>query len=40
MFWIDPEEEIVAVLLTQFMPNGKYPLGAEFGALVYQALVD
>lgn len=39
VFWIDPEEELVAVLMTQ-----RYPYGIEllqkFRVLVYQALVD
>ena len=39
-FWIDPEEDLIAVFLTQFMPNSKYPVVAEFRALVYQAIVD
>lgn len=40
VFWIDPDEDVVAILLTQFMPSGRYPLGSEFGALTYQAIVD
>lgn len=39
-FWVDPEEDLIALLLTQFMPFGKYPVVAEFRALTYQALVD
>lgn len=39
-FWIDPAEDLVGVLLTQFMPIDEYPLVAEFRALTYQALVD
>jgi CubicO group peptidase (beta-lactamase class C family) len=37
-FWIDPETEIVAILMTQLIPSGTYPIPAQFKALVYQAL--
>ena len=39
-FWIDPVEDMYAILMTQFMPSGHYPLSADFKTLVYQALVD
>lgn len=39
-FWIDYEEELVGLLLTQFMPANYYRIRAEFKTLVYQALVD
>ena len=41
-FFIDPKEELIALLLSQFIPVGTehYPLGEEFQTLVYQALVD
>lgn len=39
-FWIDPEEEIVAVLMTQLQPSSTYPIRNEFRVLVNQALVD
>ena len=37
-FWIDYEEELVGLLLTQFMPANYYRIRAEFKTLVYQAL--
>ncbi len=40
LFWIDPAEELAAILLTQFMPSTQYPLDREFQTDVYQALVD
>jgi len=40
VFWIDPREDLVAILLTQFMPNNHYPTATEFRALTYQAIVD
>jgi CubicO group peptidase (beta-lactamase class C family) len=39
-FWIDPREELIGILMLQFMPNDLYPLEIEFNNLVYQALVD
>ena len=39
-FWVDPKEELVALLLTQLMPSSSYPIRRELRALVYQALVD
>jgi CubicO group peptidase (beta-lactamase class C family) len=40
MFWVDPREELVGVLLTQLIPSSAYPLRREMKALTYQALVD
>jgi CubicO group peptidase (beta-lactamase class C family) len=40
MFWIDPREELVGLLLTQLIPSSTYPLRREMKALTYQALVD
>jgi CubicO group peptidase (beta-lactamase class C family) len=39
-FWIDPREELVAILMTQFMPSDLYPLNTDFINLTYQALAD
>lgn len=39
-FWIDPEEELIGLLLTQFMPSGRYPIRTEFKVLTYQAIID
>lgn len=39
-FWIDPREELIAILMTQFMPNDLYPLHTDFINLTYQSLVD
>lgn len=38
-FFIDPRENIVAVLSTQYMPSSAYPLREHMKALIYQALV-
>lgn len=39
-YWVDPVENIVGVLMTQFMPSDYYPIVEEFRNLTYQALVD
>lgn len=39
-FWIDPEEEIVAILMTQLMPSSTYPLRPQMQQLVYAAIED
>lgn len=39
-FWIDPEEELIGLILTQFMPSRYYHTHDEFSVLVYQAIID
>ena len=39
-FWIDPEEEMLGIFMTQFMPAGHYPIAREFRVAAYQALID
>ncbi len=39
-FWVDPQEELIAIFLTQLMPSSSYPLRRELRTLVYSALVD
>lgn len=39
-FWIDPQEQLIGMLMLQFMPSGTYPVIPDFRNLVYQALVD
>ena len=38
-FWIDPREEMIGILMLQFMPSGTYPVTPDFRILAYQALV-
>ena len=38
-FWIDPREELVAVLMTQLL-NNRYPFHQQFKVLTYQALTE
>ncbi|HEY5645165.1 MAG TPA: serine hydrolase domain-containing protein [Pseudomonadales bacterium] len=39
-FWMDPEEELYVILLTQLMPSSTYPIRRELRQRVYQAIVD
>lgn len=39
-FWIDPDEDLAVIFLTQLIPSSSYPVRRELRALVYQALVD
>jgi CubicO group peptidase (beta-lactamase class C family) len=38
-FWIDPVEEIIGLLMMQYLPSGTYPVTNDFHTLVYQALL-
>jgi CubicO group peptidase (beta-lactamase class C family) len=38
-FWIDPEEELIGLLMTQLLAN-PYPFQQQFKTLTYQAIVD
>lgn len=38
-FWVDPQERLVGIIMTQLMDN-MLPFQADFRALTYQALVD
>jgi CubicO group peptidase (beta-lactamase class C family) len=40
IFWIDPEEELVAILMTNVVYQGNLPLREEMRQMVYQALLD
>jgi CubicO group peptidase (beta-lactamase class C family) len=37
-FWIDPEEELIAIQATQLMPSSTYPMRMQFQQLVYSAI--
>jgi CubicO group peptidase (beta-lactamase class C family) len=39
-FWVDPAEELSALLLTQLLPSSTWPLRSQLRQLVYAALVD
>jgi CubicO group peptidase (beta-lactamase class C family) len=38
-FWVDPQEQLVAVFLSQLLPSGGLDLQGKFRALVYQSIV-
>lgn len=40
LFWVDPSEQLICILMTQFSPFLAYPIHREFRVLVYQAIVD
>jgi CubicO group peptidase (beta-lactamase class C family) len=40
IFWVDPNEELVVVLMTQFAPSGTFNFRNQLKALVYPAIVD
>ena len=39
-FFVDPEEELIGLFLTQLLPSSSYPIRAQFRGLVYQAIID
>jgi CubicO group peptidase (beta-lactamase class C family) len=38
-FFIDPKEELIAILMTQFLPFGTYDTDRQFRTAVYQAII-
>ena len=40
LFWIDPAEELIGVLMTQARPAGRLKLRQKFAALAYSAIID
>lgn len=39
-FWNDPREELIAILMAQYLPSQTYPIRKEFRTAVYQALIN
>ena len=39
-FFIDRQEQLIGIFLTQLTPSDSYPLRAQFRGLVYQSIVD
>jgi CubicO group peptidase (beta-lactamase class C family) len=37
-FWVDPKEQLIGILMLQYLPSGTYPTTNDFRTLVYQAL--
>ncbi|HKD57457.1 MAG TPA: serine hydrolase domain-containing protein [Hyphomicrobiaceae bacterium] len=39
-FWVDPQEEMAVVMMTQLTPSSTYPIRRELRVLAYQAIMD
>jgi CubicO group peptidase (beta-lactamase class C family) len=39
-FWVDREQELVGIVMTQLLPDGTYPVRQMMQAMTYQALMD
>lgn len=39
-FYIDPHEELIMILMTQFVPNFHYPVFRQMRVLAYEAIID
>jgi CubicO group peptidase (beta-lactamase class C family) len=39
-FWIDPKEELIGILMAQYMPAFQFPVTDDFITLTYQAIID
>jgi CubicO group peptidase (beta-lactamase class C family) len=39
-FWIDPQEDLIAIMMSQYQPSQTYPIRKEFRTAVYQALIS
>jgi CubicO group peptidase (beta-lactamase class C family) len=40
LFWVDPEEELVVIFMTQLMPSSTFNFRGQLEALIYAALDD
>lgn len=39
-FWIDPVEDLIAILMTQLLPSSAYPIRRQLRTLVYSAFTE
>lgn len=39
-FWVDPDEELITIFMTQLMPSATYPIRRELRTLVYGAFTE
>jgi CubicO group peptidase (beta-lactamase class C family) len=39
-FWIDPEEDLIGIFMTQLIPSSTWPVRKEMRTMVYAALDD
>jgi CubicO group peptidase (beta-lactamase class C family) len=40
VYWVDPKEELIGLIMPQFQPIHYYPFCEQFKVLTYQAIVD
>ena len=40
IFWVDPREDLIAVLMTQLMPSSTFNFRGQLKSLVYSAIID
>ena len=40
IFWVDPEEELSVVFMTQLMPSGTFNFRGQLKNLIYASIVD
>lgn len=40
IFWVDPEEDLTVIFLTQFVPSGTFDFRAQLKSIVYSAIMD
>jgi CubicO group peptidase (beta-lactamase class C family) len=39
-FWVDPEEDLAVIFMTQLMPSSTWPIRRQLRTMVYAALDD
>ncbi len=39
-FWVDPQEDLIAIQMTQLVPSGAYPIRPQLQQLVYAAIEE
>jgi CubicO group peptidase (beta-lactamase class C family) len=40
IFWVDPREDLIAVLMTQLMPSSTFNFRGQLKSLIYSAIID
>ncbi len=39
-FWVDPQEDLIGLFLTQVLPSSAYPVRRQLRTLVYSAITE
>ncbi|MEM7111737.1 MAG: serine hydrolase domain-containing protein [Chloroflexota bacterium] len=39
-FWVDPQEQLIGIIMTQLIPSGNFYTNDDFRTAVYQALIE